>query len=452
MVAPMPTTLPDQFSPDLRESLVRLARRSDRTMPAVFAGREDELGLLDVAVQGTQEGEVGHTVVIKGVPGAGKTTLLNEYASRCLLANDDRERVVVPVPLRPEDVDTTPEALVQALDRKFREFNELDQWRTRVDSWRGRAALVANVLFAAATRKRFGEFLQSARAPDSLPAALEDYMAFKLDKRPCTLVLLVDEAQNLNDSDRVKRHLSALHGGIQGPAQVLLACFGLADTDDRLADLGLSRLARDHVRTIGTLSPDAAKKVVYGTIERGISSYEFDDGPFDEQRRKEWIDKATATVLAESADFPHHLTNGCCALAEALLRDGIADEPPTDAVIAECRRHKGEYYEARLRKWSAHTTALAHAFDGSRKGWTRIEDVVDMLARVDNRGEPVDRGAALTVFDELCAEGYVVQRETDCKPALPSMEAHLAEKRMAADPDSKAMRAIRSVLDARAAV
>ena len=138
----MPTTPPDQFSPELRESLVRLARRSDRTMPTVFAGREDEFDLLDVAVQCTQEGEVGHTVVIKGVPGAGKTTLLNEYASRRLLANDDGERVVVPVPLQPEDVDATPEALVQAVDRKFREFNELDQWRRRVDSWQGKAALV----------------------------------------------------------------------------------------------------------------------------------------------------------------------------------------------------------------------------------------------------------------------------------------------------------------------
>ena len=419
-------------------------------MPAVFAGRESELDLLDVAVQCTQEGEVGHTVVVKGVPGAGKTTLLNEYASRCLLANDDGERVVVPVPLQPEDLDATPAALIQAVDRKFREFNELDQWRRRVDSWQSTAALVANALFAAATRKRCGEFTKSASAPESLPTALEDYVAFKLDRRPCTLVLLVDEAQNLNDSDRVKRHLSALHGGIQGPAQVLLACFGLADTDSRLADLGLSRLARDHVRTIGTLSRDAAKEVVYGTIEHGIGSCEFGDGAFAGQRRKAWIDKATAIVLSESADFPHHLTNGCCALAEALLRDGLTDEPPTRAVIAACRRHKRDYYEARLRKWSAHTMALAHAFDGSRNGWTRIEDAVDMLATVDNRGEPVDRDAALTMFDEMCTEGYVVQQETDCKPALPSMETHLAEKRMAADPHSKAMRAIRSASDARA--
>ena len=419
-------------------------------MPTVFAGREDELRLLDGAVQGTQEGEVGHTVVIKGVPGAGKTTLLNEYARRRLLANDDGERVVVPVPLQPEDVDATPQALVQAVDRKFREFNELDQWRRRVDSWQGKAALVGNALFAAATRKRFDEFLKSANAPNSLPAALEDYMAFKLDKRPCTLVLLVDEAQNLSDSDRVKRHLSALHGGIQGRAQVLLACFGLADTDQRLADLGLSRLARDHVKTIGTLSPDAAQEVVYGTIERGINSYQFDNDPFDVQLRKDWIDKATATVLSESADFPHHLTNGCCALAAALLRDGIADEPPTAAVVAECRRHKRDYYEARLRKWAAHAMALAHAFDGSRNGWTRIEDAVDTLATVDNRGEPVQRSVALTMFDELCAEGYVVQQETDCKPVLPSMEAHLAEKRLRADPHSSAMKGIRSALNARA--
>ena len=336
------------------------------------------------------------------------------------------------------------------MDRKFRELNELDQWRRRVDAWQGTAALVANVLFAAATRKRFSEFTKFASAPASLPAALEDYMAFKLGTRPCTLVLLVDEAQNLHDSASVRRHLSALHGGIQGRAQVLLACFGLADTDDRLADLGLSRLARDHVRTIGTLSPAAAKRVAYSTIERGIDSYEFGDGSLDEQRRKAWIDKATTTVLAESADFPHHLTNGCCALAETLLREGIADEPPTDAVIAACRRHKQDYYEARLRKWSAHTTALAHAFDGSRSGWTRIEDVVDVLATADNRGERVDRDAALTVFDELCAEGYVVQQETECKPALPSMETHLAAKRMAADPHSKAMRAMRPVLEARA--
>ena len=419
-------------------------------MPVVFAGREDEFDLLEAAVEGTQEGEVGHTVVIKGVPGAGKTTLLNEYARRLLLANDDRDRLTVPVPLQPEDIDATPAALVQAVDRKFREFNELDQWRRRVDAWQGKVALVGNALFATATRKHFGEFLESAKAPNSLPAALEDYMAFKLGKRPCTLVLLVDEAQNLNDSDMVKRHLSALHGGIQGRAQVLLACFGLVATDSRLADLGLSRLARDHVKTIATLSRDAAKKVVYGTIERGVDSHKFDDGPLDDQRRKDWIDKATATVLSESADFPHHLTNGCCALAETLLRKGVGDEPPTDEVAAECRRHKRDYYEARLRKWAAHTLALAHAFDGSRDGWTRIEDAVDVLATVDDRGEPVERGAALTMFDALCAEGYVVQQEADCKPVLPSMETHLAEKRMGADPHSKAMRAIRLVLDARA--
>jgi len=47
-----------------RHSLARLAESSDRASPAVFAGRDDEIRLLNAAVRGTQRGETGHTVVI----------------------------------------------------------------------------------------------------------------------------------------------------------------------------------------------------------------------------------------------------------------------------------------------------------------------------------------------------------------------------------------------------
>ena len=45
-------TSPSEFSPTLRASLVRMADVSDRTPPAVFVGREDEIALLDAAVRG----------------------------------------------------------------------------------------------------------------------------------------------------------------------------------------------------------------------------------------------------------------------------------------------------------------------------------------------------------------------------------------------------------------
>ena len=110
------------LSPDVRRSLALIAERSDRASPTVFAGREDEFDLLDVAVRGVQRNEGGHTVVIQGVPGAGKTALLNEYAGRLLTASASTEKPVIPVPLLPGDINASPASIVQAIDRQFREF------------------------------------------------------------------------------------------------------------------------------------------------------------------------------------------------------------------------------------------------------------------------------------------------------------------------------------------
>ena len=200
----------------VRESLTQLAESSDRTSPTVFAGREDEFNLLDAAVRGTQRNEVGHTVVIHGVPGAGKTTLLNEYAARLLAASDKMGRSTIPVPLHSGDLDAPPAAILQAMDRKFREFE------------------ASNALLAAFTKRDFKDFKPSAKTPSSLSDALDDYVALRFDRRESTIVLLVDEAQNLIDTTQVRKHLESLHGGIMGQTQVVLACFGLANTTSRL--------------------------------------------------------------------------------------------------------------------------------------------------------------------------------------------------------------------------
>ena len=422
-----------------------MAEASDRASPVVFGGRDGEFDLLDRAVRGTQRGEAGHTVVVKGVPGAGKTALLNEYADRLLRAEDEHDRVVVPVPMQAGDLDAPPEALVRLVDDEFKKVNESSKWRSRVDQWSGRAALVGNMVFAAATKRRFGEFLPSARAAHSIKAALDDYMAFKLDDRPCTVVLLVDEAQNLNGTNMVKRHLQALHGGIGGRTQVLLACFGLGNTDERLADLGLSRLATDHVTTISVLDKDAAKDVVKGTVAHMVSDHRFADA-FDEQVRREWIGKASAPILSEGADFPHHLANGCRALAAILLRDGIGDEPPVTDIASESGRHKRSYYEARLRKWSNHTTALACAFEKPDRGSTRTSRVKRALSTFDNDGDVVAGATASAMVKELRAHGYIESNGAFCRPALPSMASHFRQLLADARQDDEVLLAVRQEL------
>ena len=431
----------------VRDALVLLAESSDRASPAVFAGREDEFKLLDLAVRGTQRGEAGHTVVIHGVPGAGKTALLREYAIRTLAAGDQTERPVIPVPLRPGDLDNPPLALLQQVDRQFQEFEASGEWGGTINRLVGNASLVGNALFAAFTKRNFDEFKASAKAPNSLPIAFDDYVAFRFDRRDSTILLMVDEAQNLIDTPRVRDHLDALHGGVYGRTQVMLACFGLANTTDRLRELGLSRLASGHVRSIGALSDEDAKRTVTGTLELALADFPFGESASGKDQRSRWIDAAAATILAECANFPHHLANGCRALAQTVLDEGIGDVPPTRELRELCRAYKREYYDARLHPWARHKTALSYAFAGGQEGWTPIEDIVRALQASDDFGRPVDEETATTVIEELCANGYVEQGMGVFRPVLPSLTSHFEEMKRNAPSSSKAVQAVRAALD-----
>ena len=430
----------------VRDALVLLAESSDRASPAVFAGREDEFKLLDLAVRGTQRGEAGHTVVIHGVPGAGKTALLREYAIRTLAAGDQTERPIIPVPLRPGDLDNPPIALLQQVDRQFQEFEASGEWGGKASRMVGNGSLVGSRLFASRPRRDFNEFKASAKTPNSLPIAFDDYVAFRFDRRDSTILLMVDEAQNLSDTRHVRDHLDALHGGVSGRTQITLACFGLANTTDRLRDLGLSRLASGHVRSIGALSDEDAKRTVTGTPELALADFPFGESAQGKDQYSHWIDAAAATILAECANFPHHLANGCRALAQTVLEEGIDDMPPTKELRELCREHKREYYDARLHPWARHKTALAHAFAGGDEGWTPIENIVLALQASDDFGRPVDEETATKVVEELCASGYVEQGMGVFRPVLPSLTSHFEEMQRNAPSSSKAVQAVRTAL------
>ena len=222
-----------------------------------------------------------------------------------------------------------------------------------------------------------------------------------------------------------------------------------ANTTDRLRELGLSRLASGHVRSIGALSDEDAKRTVTGTLEIALADFAFDDRSSGEHQRSRWIGVAAATILAECANFPHHLANGCRALAQTVLEEGIGDVP-TEKLRTLCREHKREYYDARLHPWARHKTALAHAFADGETGWTPIEDIVPALQASDDFGRPVDADTATTVIEELCASGYVEQGMGVFRPILPSLTSYFQEMQRNAPPGSKAVQAVRATLADRA--
>ena len=420
MMAHMSQTLPS----DVHKSLAHLAKMSDRDHPMVFAGRAQEFELLDSALYGTQHGGVGRTVVVQGVPGAGKTALLNEHANRLVARDRQGQPPVIPVPLRPNDLDAAPAAIIEEIDRQYREFVAVDERGARLDSAVDSAMLAARTLFASFTKRDFTEFRPSARAPASLPIALDEYVSFRVGRKGSTIMLLVDEAQNLEDTHHVRRHLDALHGGIRGNTHMLLACFGLASTEKCLRTLGLSRLASGHVRTIGPLSDEDASQVVIDTLNAALSGYAFDRGAPDDVERKRWIGKAADAILCESANFPHHLANGCRGLAEIVLKEGVDAAPPIEALRRKCRGYRTDYYNARLLPWEPHTIALSLAFGTSENEWIPASDLVQSLMASDNRGLPVDQGTAVQVMDELRDNGYIEERRGSCHCAIPSLMSH----------------------------
>ena len=437
---------PNDLSPAVRDSLVRLAETSDRATPAVFAGRGDEIDLLDSAVRGTQRREAGHTVVIQGVPGAGKTALLNEYAIRLLSASADAERPVVPVPLQSAAIDAPPAAIVAAIDRQFRDFEESSEWKRRVNQALGGVSLLGNAMFAALTRRSFKEFTPSSKVPDSFAVALDEYISFRFDRRKSTIVLLVDEAQNLYDSTRVRNFLETVHTSTTERTQVLLACFGLGNTASHLRELGLSRLATGHKRSIDVLLDDEAKRVVRGTLEFALADV-FAEERHDKAQRSRWIDAAAAVILEESANFPHHLTNGCRALARVLLEEGIGDDPPVRKLRELCRTQRCEYYDARLEPWQDHTTALAEIFGAGTGEWVRVAEVKSALTVADDLGESVDAQTASAIVRDLRANGYIEVHAGKCRPALPSLTSHFADIRNTLAADNEVVQAIRGAVD-----
>ena len=441
-------TSPSDFSPALRAALARMAEVSDRTPPAVFVGREDEIALLDAAVQGVRRGDVGHTVVVQGLPGAGKTALLHEYGAR-LLASDGSGGLVVPVPLGPEDLDMAPLAMVKTIDQSFLDHDAQGTWRRRINQALAKGMVVGDMVVAAMTKKTIGDFTPTSAAPESFGLALNEYAAFRFGRfgaKATTFLLLLDEAQNVPDTNRARAHLSALHRGVGGGVKVALACFGLSNTTERLRGLGLSRLASDHVRTLGALSNDEAEDTVRQTLALALADFTFDQGAFDERERSRWIGAATNAILKDSGNFPHHLANGCKALGRIVLAEGISREPPVAKLHEMCGKRRREYYDARLAPWRNHMTALAHGFGEAAGGWSSVADIVTAIMAADEYGMPVQRQTAIDALEGLREASLIEVSKGACRPVVPSMGSYFHELRADDDRDNAVATAVRAAL------
>lgn len=74
-------------------------------------------------------------------------------------------------------------------------------------------------------------------------------------------------------------------------------------------------------------------------------------------------------------------------------------------------------------------------FAHEEDAWTPLADVQQALMAEDDFGDPVDGRTATALLKELCANGYVERRAGACRPALPSLAAHLETVRRSSPPE-----------------
>ena len=303
-----------------RENYIRAGDRSKAGPDPYFVGRKRELATFLQALELTAEegGSCGkdETLLFQGPPGAGKTALLEECA---VLAAARPTHVAMRVQA---DELGSVHGLIQAIDAAV--------------GIRAARRITADL---AERGGRIGPVGLGPRlgAPGSVATQLrarEDAWKEKV------IVLLVDEAQNIpgeGESAEVRAIMSYLHSSARA-ARILLACFGLGDTQDKLAAVGVSRLAINRVATLQPLTIAQARESI-SRVFAACGAH----GPVAERAR--WID----ALAGLSQGWPQHMRVVTSEALEALSRYAMdLSQMPLELAIQAGQAAKERYYEQRL--------------------------------------------------------------------------------------------------------
>lgn len=359
VVLPAPDRAPKEVRQN-REDYIRAGDRARAGPDPYFVGREREIAIFLQALELTSEegGSYGkdETLLVQGAPGAGKTALLEECAA---MASRRPNHTVLRV--LPEEF-LSARGLVKVIDTALglrlagRLSRALDQRGWRI----GPVGLPPGPM--------------GGESVTTLMKAREG--AWKRQ----VIVLLVDEAQNIPaDSAEARAIISYLHGSVR-KARILLACYGLGNTQDKLAELGVSRLARDRLTTLRPLAVAQARE----SLDRVFSSCGV-AGPAPDRDR--WLEALAALSLG----WPQHLRAIASVALEHLAARGMKlSASSLEAVLQAGRTALTRYYDQRLSGvmlWLPAYREIAEALRPAGVSHLRLHQVAEIarphLARWD---------------------------------------------------------------------
>lgn len=305
------------------EEFIRQDDRQEEGRARFFTGRRRELDGFADAVEFALAGQTsGKTLVFQGAPGAGKTALMRECAAvaeqrGCMAAGIEPDQLTSVDGLFKEVQENIARIAPDVAKRAVKFLTNLAQ----------RGITVQGLGFGAGVGPRRAEALDAVSKFKELAKAW----------RGLTIVLLVDEAQSIPETEVSRAIVKYLHAGAK-ESSILLACFGLSDTAAKLAGLGVSRTSLKRVHNMAAMTIEEAEQAI------GKAFVEFSvTGPPNEAQS--WLGK----LAQASQGWPQHLVVLMkAALRELSHQDMDVTQGSLERALAEGEAGKKAYYAARL--------------------------------------------------------------------------------------------------------
>ncbi len=311
-----------------------------------FCGRDLEYCVFQKAVNSLNDGQIGGgTMIFQGAPGAGKTALMNECMEAVRLHSTPQDPWAG-ILIEADTLQSAANVVMILIEEANRERERLaEQFPGQVPGNFEKLAEIGRKFVSELSKRGYGVSaggldLTVHGKPDdaSNQEAVLAERVFR-DAAPqlkdMHMVVFVDEAQNTPDTPPTKDVLDCLHRDTQG-IPLIAAFFGLSDTQSVLGQCGLSRLPKDRVVTLDTLSLADARSAIQGV---------FDAYGFKGSSQITWVE-----ALADlSQGWPQHVNNVSVAAGQVISdHGGSIHEDLLLRAIRLGKELKEEYYTHRL--------------------------------------------------------------------------------------------------------
>ena len=431
------------LSKEKKQSLERIARRSDKAYALYFVGRQDIIAGIEDTVSDMREliggkspAEITEsgvnlsdqlTWLVQGAPGAGKSALQSHFELSWA------KQVDKPVAVRMDTGDIDDEvSLTELIANRIKKGGAEILNRIRVLElgggyrWFGLGGDVRTTESQQRGPLTLRDLwrLYDKGLPDFIKEQFhEKYNLEQTAAKFRPVVLMIDEIQNLRPEG--ERLLERIHLGKHGlPIFAVLA--GLAWSKLRLAEAGISRLSDEHVKTLGPLAKEEAGEALRRMLE------EHDIAGFQ--------DAGIVGKIAEwSNGWPQHLHNYMRAFAGELADKegelGKVDEAEIRKVGDGRRKN---YYVQRLTSSSIRAcfNLLADVAEMIGEDGCREDELLRTLnSRFwEQSAEPAEvmpmDMKPQEFIDEMIRSGIVHNEAERITIPIPSFRQHLINRRL----------------------